>query len=72
MARRARACGMRIHYFSRRRLPPDFEQGATFHRTLESLLPECRFLSLHCPATPETTRMINAETLALLPLEPCW
>jgi lactate dehydrogenase-like 2-hydroxyacid dehydrogenase len=67
VARRARACGMRIHYFSHRCLPPDFEQGATFHRTLESLLPECRFLSLHCPATPETTRMINAETLALLP-----
>ena len=67
VARRARACGMRIHYFSHRCLPPDFEQGATFHRTLESLLPECRFLSLHCPATPNTTRMINAETLALLP-----
>jgi lactate dehydrogenase-like 2-hydroxyacid dehydrogenase len=67
VARRARACGMRIHYFSHRRLPPDFEQGATFHQTLESLLPECRFLSLHCPATGETARMINAETLALLP-----
>ena len=67
VARRARACGMRIHYFSRRRLPPNFEQGATFHQTLESLLPECRFLSLHCPATPETARMIKAETLARLP-----
>jgi lactate dehydrogenase-like 2-hydroxyacid dehydrogenase len=67
VARRARACGMRIHYCSRRRLPADFEQGATFHLTLESLLTECRFLSLHCPATPDTIRMINAETLALLP-----
>jgi lactate dehydrogenase-like 2-hydroxyacid dehydrogenase len=67
VARRARACGMRIHYFSRRRLPADFEQGATFHQTLESLLPECRFLSLHCPATPATAGMINAETLARLP-----
>ena len=67
VARRARACGMRIHYFSRRRLPPDFEQGATFHQTLESLLPECRFLSLHCPATPDTVHMINADTLARLP-----
>ncbi|HEX6113479.1 MAG TPA: D-glycerate dehydrogenase [Geminicoccaceae bacterium] len=67
VARRGRACGMRIHYFSRRRLAPDFEQGATFHHTLASMLPECRFLSLHCPATPETVRMINAETLARLP-----
>jgi lactate dehydrogenase-like 2-hydroxyacid dehydrogenase len=67
MARRARAFGMAIHYFSRQRLPPDFEQGARFHRTLASLLPESRFLSLHCPATPETTGMINAGTLAQLP-----
>jgi lactate dehydrogenase-like 2-hydroxyacid dehydrogenase len=67
VARRARAFGMRIHYHGRQRLPPELEQGAWFHHTLESLLPEARFLSLHCPATAETERMINAETLALLP-----
>jgi lactate dehydrogenase-like 2-hydroxyacid dehydrogenase len=67
VARRARAFGMRIHYYGRQRLPPELEQGAWFHHTLESLLPEARFLSLHCPATAETERMINAETLALLP-----
>jgi lactate dehydrogenase-like 2-hydroxyacid dehydrogenase len=67
VARRARAFGMRIHYFGRWRLPPALEQGARFHATLTSLLPEAGFLSLHCPATPETTRMINAETLARLP-----
>ena len=71
MARRARACGMRIHYLSRHRVPPEVEQGATFHPTLSSLLPECRFLSLHCPATPETVRMINTGTLALLLAAPC-
>jgi lactate dehydrogenase-like 2-hydroxyacid dehydrogenase len=67
VARRARAFGMRIHYCSRSRLPPDFEQGARFHRTLASLLHESRFLSLHCPATPETRQMINADSLAQLP-----
>jgi lactate dehydrogenase-like 2-hydroxyacid dehydrogenase len=67
VARRARAFGMRIHYFSRRRLPADFERGAVFHRTVESLLPQANFLSLHCPATPETVRLINADTLAQLP-----
>jgi lactate dehydrogenase-like 2-hydroxyacid dehydrogenase len=67
VARRARAFGMHIHYCSRTRLPPDFERGARFHPTLHSLLPQSRFLSLHCPATPETTRMINADTLARLP-----
>jgi lactate dehydrogenase-like 2-hydroxyacid dehydrogenase len=67
VARRARAFGMRIHYYARHRLPPDLEQGAYFHHTLDSLLPEARFLSLHCPAGPETEQMINAATLALLP-----
>jgi lactate dehydrogenase-like 2-hydroxyacid dehydrogenase len=67
VARRARAFGMRIHYYCRHRLSPEVEQGAWFHHTLDSLLPEARFLSLHCPAGPETEKMINAETLALLP-----
>ena len=67
LARRARAFGMRIHYCSRRRLPPELEGDARFHSTLASLLPEARFLSLHCPATLETTGMINADALARLP-----
>ncbi len=67
VARRARGFGMQIHYYSRRRLPPDLEQGAWFHHTLASLLPQARFLSLHCPAGPETHHLINQETLELLP-----
>jgi lactate dehydrogenase-like 2-hydroxyacid dehydrogenase len=67
VARRARSFGMHIHYHGRHQLPPEVEQGAVFHDTLQSLLPVARFLSLHCPATSETTRMINAETLVRLP-----
>jgi lactate dehydrogenase-like 2-hydroxyacid dehydrogenase len=67
LARRARAFGMQIRYHSRTRRPPKVEQGAIFHESLESLLPECRFLSLHCPATPATRHLINTRTLALLP-----
>ncbi len=67
VARRARAFGMRIHYHCRHRLSPELEEGAWYHHTLAALLPEARFLSLHCPATPETDRLINARTLALLP-----
>jgi lactate dehydrogenase-like 2-hydroxyacid dehydrogenase len=67
VARRARAFGMHVHYHGRRRLPPELELGAVFHPTLQTLLPACRFLSLHCPATPATARMINTGTLALLP-----
>jgi lactate dehydrogenase-like 2-hydroxyacid dehydrogenase len=67
LARRARAFGMQIRYHSRTRRPPKVEQGAIFHESLESLLPECRFLSLHCPATPATRHLVNTRTLALLP-----
>jgi lactate dehydrogenase-like 2-hydroxyacid dehydrogenase len=67
VARRARGFGMRIHYYNRQRLPPEVEQGAWYHHTLAALLPEARFLSLHCPASPETRRLINRETLGLLP-----
>jgi len=67
VARRARAFGMPIHYHSRHRLPPDLEEGAYFHHALQDLLAQSRVLSLHCPAAPATERLINRETLALLP-----
>ncbi len=67
MARRARGFDMDVHYYNRNRLPAELEQGAQFHSTLESLLPMASFVSLHCPATPETTNLINSDTLSLLP-----
>jgi len=67
MARRAQGFDMQVHYFSRNRLGQELEQGATYHASLESLLGHADFLSLHCPATPQTTGLINAESLALLP-----
>lgn len=66
-AKRARGFDMQIHYYNRTRLSPDLEQGAAYHDSYESLLPHCDFLSLHCPATPETHRLLNAERIALLP-----
>ncbi|MCB1775680.1 MAG: D-glycerate dehydrogenase, partial [Gammaproteobacteria bacterium] len=66
-AKRARGFDMQIHYFNRRRLAPELEVGATFHAQLHELLPHCDFLSIHCPATPETRHLLNAERLALLP-----
>ncbi len=38
-----------------------------FHDTLEELLPNCAFLSIHCPATVETEGLLNAERIELLP-----
>jgi len=67
MARRARGFDMQVHYYNRHRLSPADEHGAVYHDSLESLLPESQFLSLHCPATPQTEGLINQKTLALLP-----
>ena len=66
-ARRARGFEMAVHYHNRNRLPAATEAGATYHESLEELLPHCDFLSIHCPATPETEGLLNAERIALLP-----
>ncbi len=66
-AAKARGFDMDIHYYNRSRLPADQEQGATFHSDLDSLLAVSDFLSLHCPATPDTRGLMNADRLAKLP-----
>lgn len=67
MARRARGFDMEIHYYKRSRLAPELEQGAVYHPTVESLLPQSQFLSIHCPATAETHHLLNRDRIALLP-----
>jgi lactate dehydrogenase-like 2-hydroxyacid dehydrogenase len=67
MAKRARGFDMEVHYYNRTQLNAEQEQGATFHSSLDSLLSQANYLSLHCPATPETTDLINAGSLQKLP-----
>ncbi len=67
MAKRARGFDMEVNYYNRNRLSPNQEQGAVYHDSIESLLSVSDFLSLHCPATPETTGFLTEEKIALLP-----
>jgi lactate dehydrogenase-like 2-hydroxyacid dehydrogenase len=67
LATRARAFGLMIHYHNRTRLDPELEQGATYHKTLETMLPVSHFLSLNCPATAANADMIDERRLAMLP-----
>ena len=64
-ARRARAFGMEVVYWSRRRLPAaiEAEEGVRF-RGLTALLEESDFVSLHVPLSNETERLIDADALA--------
>ncbi|HEY5597757.1 MAG TPA: D-glycerate dehydrogenase, partial [Kiloniellales bacterium] len=66
-ARMTRGLEMRLHYYNRRRLPAEQEAGSSYHETVEDLLPHCDFLSLHCPATPETADLLNAARIGLMP-----
>jgi lactate dehydrogenase-like 2-hydroxyacid dehydrogenase len=66
-AAKARGFDMGVHYYNRSALPDDQAQGAVYHDTVESLLAVADFLSLHCPATPETADLMNAERFSLLP-----
>jgi lactate dehydrogenase-like 2-hydroxyacid dehydrogenase len=67
VAKRARGFDMEIHYYNRHRLEPPLEEGAIYHDSPQALLPHCDFLSINCPATPQTTGLIDAPSLALLP-----
>jgi len=67
VAKRAKGFGMKVHYHNRSRLPQDLEDGAIYHKDLKNLFAESEFLSINCPSTPETIKIINKETLSYLP-----
>ena len=69
VAKRARAFGMIIHYHNRSRLNKELEAGATYHDNIKSLFSICDILSINCPATKETTKIINKETLTFFSKE---
>jgi glyoxylate reductase len=64
VAKRAQGFGMRILYHDVNELPDDVTRplGASF-RTLEGLLAESDFVSLHVNLSPVTRHLINATTL---------
>jgi glyoxylate reductase len=66
LAQRARGFGMRIAYHNRRPLDPALEHGGRFVGELDALIAEADFLSLNCPATPETKGLLDARRIALM------
>lgn len=73
MGRIARAVARRAHHgfgmnvIFQDPYPPSAEEaralGATPRHSIEEVLREADFVSLHCPATPETRHLMNAERL---------
>ncbi len=67
MARRAYGFDMTVLYYDVYRLSP--EEEAEYHleyRSLDALLRESDFVSVHTPYMPSTHHLINAEKLALM------
>ncbi len=60
VAKRARAFGMKVIHHRQQ------SSGDSESRTLESLLQEADFVSLHTPLTSKTHHLINAERLKLM------
>ena len=63
VAKRAKAFGMEIHYHNRSKLDKDLEEGAIYHENIKNLFSISDFLSINCPSTRETKKIINKETL---------
>lgn len=69
MARRAHhGFGMKILVQNRSQVAPETlaEFGATQVGSVEELLPDCDFVSLHCPGGDANRHLINADRLALM------
>jgi lactate dehydrogenase-like 2-hydroxyacid dehydrogenase len=64
-ALRARAFNMRVVFFDPH-LPPGAELAVGLERvkTLAELLAVADIISLHCPLSPQTTKLINAEAIS--------
>lgn len=67
MAQRARGFNMRVLYTDMARAAPELEAGAEFVPSLRELLPRSQILTLHAPGGAATDKLMNRETLALLP-----
>jgi len=68
VARRANAFGMKVIYHNRKPVHPEIERNlnATYFEKLDDMLPLADVLSLHCPKTPETDHLMNADRFALM------
>jgi phosphoglycerate dehydrogenase-like enzyme len=68
MVQRAKVLGLRVVIYDPHK-PDGIEKGLGIERChrLEELLPQCHFVSLHCPLTSETHHILNSRTLAQLP-----
>jgi len=67
VAKRAKGFGMKIIYCNRKKLSDDLEEGAKYYESVNSMMPDCDFVSIHTPATSETKNILDSSAIDLLP-----
>ena len=67
VARRALGFGLRVLYHNRRPVDWAGPGEVEYMPRLDDLLPRAHFLSLHCPAGPETHHLLDARRINRLP-----
>jgi glyoxylate reductase len=68
LARRAAAFGLSVHYHNRKPVSARLEEelSATYWDDLDQMLPRMDFVSINCPHTEATRRLLSAERLLLM------
>ena len=68
VARRAAGFGVKVHYHNRNRLERSIEEklDAEWWSSLDDMLGEIDFLTVHCPLSNETKNLLNLERLSRL------
>ncbi|MDC0163469.1 D-glycerate dehydrogenase [Candidatus Pelagibacter sp.] len=67
VAKRAKGFGMKIIYCNRNKLSNEIEDGAKYYESVNSMMPNCDFVSIHTPTTKETKNILNNAAIELLP-----
>jgi len=67
VAERAKGFGMKVVYYNRKKVSAELEAGAKYFDSVNKMMPHCDYVSIHCPATPETKHILNKEAIQLLP-----
>ncbi len=68
VAKRAKAFGIAIHYHNRKQLPFDIEElyEATYWNSLDEMIKRMDIISINCPLTKETNRLMSKKRLKLM------
>ena len=67
VANRSRSFGMKVYYHNRQPINSNDNAEAIYVPSLNDLISQSEILSLHCPLTPETKNILNAQRIANLP-----